>query len=284
MDYLDLSNVVHNGKSFDVIFDNISNQLINESILVINNTHYRICEIEYYLKCNVHDDPYVHGDPHQKTIGKWYFHRHGTGTYKGGTFKGMDLTFGYSDGTDFYGGILIRSIQHLRTKKIIEGPCNVVTLILKQCNVNSIGDLTKKYTDPIPIPAFDNTNVLYIAKKTKKLNKLNIFTAPRVGLGFYNSDTEKLRYIMKNYRYLVHPNKIKKNIYALIINLYHNGKSAEEISTSTLIKVKRIEKYISCYDDIESDKLKDISKKTKNRSMPISKMVNIQRLCYEVYG
>lgn len=282
MNYLNLCDEIYINKPFSDIFDYISDQLINESILVINRTHYRICEIEYYLKCNAHNDPYVHGDPHQKTIGKWYFHRHGTGTYKGGSFKGMDLTFGYSNKTDFYGGILIRSVQHLKTKKITEGPCNVVTLILKQCGVSSIGELTKKYSNPPPIPAFDETSVLYIAPKTKKLNKLRIFTAPRVGLGFYNSDTDKLRYIMKNYRYLIHPNKINKNIYALIINLYHNGKTVSEISSDTLIKARRIEKYVSYYDNIESDKLSNISKKTKNRNMPISKMINIQRLCYEI--
>lgn len=68
--------------------------------------------------------------------GKWYFHRFGK-TYKVGTYKGMDLTFGKGDKA--YGGILIRAIssvgatdgKHLPPNEFIEGPCNTVNKILE---------------------------------------------------------------------------------------------------------------------------------------------------------
>jgi len=38
-------------------------------------------------------DPFTHKDPLQQTCGQWYFHKIGA-QYKGGTYKGLDLTFG----------------------------------------------------------------------------------------------------------------------------------------------------------------------------------------------
>lgn len=77
----------------------------------------RILECELYR----HDDPYTHGNERQREIGTFYVHRTGTlanDSYKGGTFKGIDITCN--------GGILIRSIHIIGSGTIIEGPCNVV--------------------------------------------------------------------------------------------------------------------------------------------------------------
>ncbi len=38
-------------------------------------------------------DPFSHCDAMQQTCAQWYFHKTG-GKYRGGTYKGLDVTFG----------------------------------------------------------------------------------------------------------------------------------------------------------------------------------------------
>ena len=80
----------------------------------------------------------------QKESGKWYFHKQG-GTYKSGTYMGLDLAFG--KGNQAAGGISLRSLipadvinckvfekpAHYNDlkKDFIEGPCNCVRKILE---------------------------------------------------------------------------------------------------------------------------------------------------------
>lgn len=66
----------------------------------------------------------------QKNLGQWYFHKFGK-SYKSGTYKGLDITFG--KGSIAHGGILIRAISQLDpppVNEFIEGPCNCVNKIL----------------------------------------------------------------------------------------------------------------------------------------------------------
>lgn len=58
-------------------------------------------------------------------------------SFKGVTFKGLDITFG----KEIYGGMIIRAIQSDDNKIYIDGPCNVVNHILKLTNKISIYDL-----------------------------------------------------------------------------------------------------------------------------------------------
>ena len=64
-------------------------------------------EVEVYYHAADHPDPFAHRDPAQLHVGRWYFHRTG-GTYRGGSFKGLDLAFG---GSAAHAGVLIRGIE-----------------------------------------------------------------------------------------------------------------------------------------------------------------------------
>lgn len=80
--------------------------LMNNYVLIVGTHYVRIMECEYYGG----DDPFTHGNEKQRERGTFYVHRTGelaTSSYKGGSFKGMDLTIG--DGIKG-AGILIRSI------------------------------------------------------------------------------------------------------------------------------------------------------------------------------
>ena len=89
--------------------------ILNGSFLMIKEQPHRICEMELYYYSSSHSDEYVHRDDLQTTFGQIYFHRFKNRNYKGGTFRGVDLTFGRPD---VHLSILIRTIQNITTGKL----------------------------------------------------------------------------------------------------------------------------------------------------------------------
>jgi hypothetical protein len=179
-------------------FDNIAHILLNRSCLYVSNTPYRLVEIEFYLYNENHPDSYVHCDDDQMLKNKFYFHKFKNGTYKSGTFKGMDLTFGDAE-TETYFGILIRAIINTETDEIIEGPCNVVNHILKSYELDSIADLTGNKVLSI------RHNSMNFILRNKKFKKENIATGPRIGLSARYPDYQTVPY-----RYVIFKDRIKK--------------------------------------------------------------------------
>eukprot|EP00439_Symbiodinium_sp_Y106_P059131 s2917_g8.t1 len=102
--------------------------LMNHWDLLIAEKRFRIAELEAYVHSPHHADPYAHGDEGQASCGVWYFHKKG-GSYKSGSFKGMDLACGDKDG-NVYAGLLLRSVADA-AGKLTEGPCLVVDKILE---------------------------------------------------------------------------------------------------------------------------------------------------------
>ncbi len=173
--------------------------LLNQTYLKINDHSYRLVEIEFYLKNIYHPDLYVHSNPEQLLKNKFYFHRFGNGTYKAGTFKGMDITFGDTD-TDTYFGILIRAILDTETDKLIEGPCNVVNHILSKYDCDSIMALTKNSALSIQKNKLD-----FVLRRTAQFVPEPLYVGPRIGL------SEKYEVFQTQpYRYVIFRNRIKK--------------------------------------------------------------------------
>jgi hypothetical protein len=198
-------------------FREMARIIINNTSLSINNKLYRFCELEFYLNEKNHPDPFVHCNNDQKTEKRWYFHKQNNKSYKGGTYKGLDITFGYQFRNHTYGGILIRSIKD--TENFIEGPCNVVNTILSNCNYKSIIELVsdEKFSSDIT----NNTSLLHL--KLHKYPIETIYNGPRVGLTLKKYSRDKCHYIMRNYRFLIHPHKIKKYKHTLSLNLFINN-------------------------------------------------------------
>ena len=95
---------------------------MNTKVLVDGNgTKYRICEVEFYYmnKKEGHEDTFTHCDPIQgKTNGKWYMHRMSAEkpmSFKAGTYKGVDISFGATAGEERFGGILLRAMLNIET-------------------------------------------------------------------------------------------------------------------------------------------------------------------------
>ncbi|THU86181.1 hypothetical protein K435DRAFT_590386, partial [Dendrothele bispora CBS 962.96] len=164
-------------------FNDIADLLLRKFELVVKSYHenqretcYKILELEFYLwKTGCHEDPFTHGSEEQRLSGQWYFHRvprntnnsnrnttHSTG-YRGGSRKGLDLTFGgpVSVATSPYfqedslnqetsanslrGGILLRSIQRVKDGKVISGPSLLVDELLAASKASSITKLVENH-------------------------------------------------------------------------------------------------------------------------------------------
>jgi len=178
-------------------FKRIANELMNDWILKIEKSSYRIAEIEFYLKNeDKHNDPYVHGHKLQKEKGRWYIHA-----------SGMDLTFGDKDS---FGGILIRAIYNIENEKeYYYGPINCFTEIFK--SLNSI--YQKSYS--FGLIKDENKIIKYeepIAARRVNLNK-------SINIDWHN----------KLYRYLIRPKEKHANKTLIVEDMERQGLNEELI-------------------------------------------------------
>jgi hypothetical protein len=223
-----------NKENFGMMADNI----LNNIVLCVMNKEYRICEIEFYHKNKKHNDLFVHCDERQMIPFGFYFHRQNGKGFKSGTFKGMDLTF--KTKLKSYSGILIRSLYDIENDKLIEGSCKIMNEILKNVDINSVAELHKKLTDiNNEIPFFDdNQSILFL--KEVVMDHHDICASPRVGLTLKNDHKLKRKYIMKNYRFSIMSDKLKKYKSTIIISQYKKDKDIK--------MTKRIMQYIDEYN------------------------------------
>ena len=122
----------------------VVNNFLNAQVLVLNLTdtspkiEFRLTEIEFYLYSVTHPDPYTHRAEEQKYKNRFYFHKFSNGTFKSGTWKGLDICLGNGDS---YFGALIRSITDIGTGRTIEGPCLTVNRILDHFGSGNVRDV-----------------------------------------------------------------------------------------------------------------------------------------------
>ena len=223
-------------KTYDQKFELLTNELMHNVILKVNGLNHRIAEAEIYLYTADHLDSFTHRDEQQSKSKHFYFHRFKTGSYKSGTFKGMDIICDCGT-TESYFGVLIRALVD-PNDNYIDGPCKVVDHILKLNKAESIKQLLEKNTcDQLPVTGSENLCVEY---KKNAWNTNKIFKSIRVGL--YNTDL--LDWWCKDYRFLIYPNKTKKYKHMVVASLYANGFNANDITVQTEISKKSVENYI----------------------------------------
>jgi 3-methyladenine DNA glycosylase Mpg len=177
-------------------FDHVADLILNKTIIQANGSEFRICEIEFYLKNNEHNDEYVHQNLDQLEYGKCYFHKYKGKGYKCGTYKGLDITLG-TDST--YCGILIRSLYDLTDKKMIEGPCRSVNRILELYGCSKVIEFTSGKL----LSILENDKNFTI--KDRSLDTEPIYKGKRVGLSDKYPEFRD-----RPYRYLIKKNEIKK--------------------------------------------------------------------------
>ncbi len=243
-------------KTYD--FDQIADLILNRSILYIKQVPHLIQEIEFYLKTQEHPDPFVHGHPDQKQFGYWYFHKVGTvgnpsaahgacvgNSYKGGTYKGLDLAFGDEN---TYAGMLIRSIFRPDKSRFYEGPSVCVDRILKLNKRTGIDRLMKDFDGFI---GEKDGSPLYL-KIGNENRGMQIHQSSRVGLTLRKTDDveNRLKYIFKPYRYFLFPRKHTKGKMNIFAALYARGMDYYQIQQlMPTLKKKTFEQYQKDYEE-----------------------------------
>lgn len=174
-----------------------------------------------------HHDPFCHGADAQKVLGQWYFHRApkraspgptsptAAGGFRGGTRKGLDLTFGGAPNSGVIGGILLRSVRRVSDDVLISGPSLLVDELLKQSAKSSIAALVASWSTlaafsssaPAPrmelVPHADSQSVVY--------------SSPRIGLDLSHNSTTVARedarvvFVARSYRFFVRPDTLTAN-------------------------------------------------------------------------
>lgn len=257
--YLNLeSKLYKNCKSLEEKFNLLASFILNNFRMNINDLVCEIEEIEIYYNSPNHKDEYVHKSKDQLTNAKWYFHKYHNGTYKSGTYKGLDITFG--NGKDTYGGILIRSIENTNSDEFITGPCNTVNYILKQFDYDEVTELVENMKS---LDVFDKKNLFYLT--TEEPNEEDeepnyIFTGPRVGLSLKYPE-----YLLKEYRYLKQPKQIQKYRSTIISSLYKKGNSEKKIIELTKLSKATITKAIKEFTDSKNLSKEDVKKLKPNQ-------------------
>jgi len=179
--------------------------LLQNYIICVNNNKFQICEIEFYINTESHPDTYTHGDILQKTFGKIYFHRMNGKSYKGGTFKGVDLTFGNEN---MFFGILIRSMYDINNNTMICGPCNCVNMILALNNCDNINMFMGSRQEPLD--AVSDVGFRFV--KSDIVFKDDIYMGSRIGLSDKYPEWKN-----KLYRFVSRINLIKKEKKKLVL-------------------------------------------------------------------
>ena len=218
-------------------FSNIAGHLLNHSRLLAGGEMHRLVEVECYYHGPGHFDPFAHRDPIQLETGRWYFHRTG-GTYRSGSFKGIDLSFG--DGTA-YNGFLIRGLEK-PDGELVDGPSLVVDYLLGKTATKTVAELARRIDNQ---RAWEPENPVGLAPHTAT-ETLPIYRSARVGLSLKRANRQPTmsEFLLRRYRFLTEPRRTAKGKVLLVLALHLEGKSADEIRTLTGCPKAAIERYI----------------------------------------
>lgn len=237
---MNLDPQAYENAQFQKEFEKIATEMFHNFTFMINGVPHRFTEVEFYLNGGNHPDDFAHDDPIQKECGSFYFHK-SHGKYKGGSFKGMDVTFG-QDG--YYGGILIRGIQKLSAPRvIIDGPSLVVDHIIKSCGATGVAELVDMMKG---LAVCDQDNIIHIAPAQKSGTR-PVLSSARVGLTLKDFSRDRVDYIIRYYRFFTHPKDTKKGKPLMVLALHSQGKAEHDIHLTTGTPKGTVAKYVDLY-------------------------------------
>jgi hypothetical protein len=222
-------------------FDEVAQRLLNGTRLLVGGEPHRFTEVEFYYHGGAHLDTFTHRDPIQRSTGRWYFHRT-RGVYRGGSFKGFDLTFG---GSDAFGGVLIRGIE-TDEGALVDGPSLCVDHLLKRTEAADVATLDAAIEER---PAWDADSPLSI--EVAELIHRPILRSARVGLSLkrLRQSEGPPRYIMRPYRYLSEPRRIAKGKLHMVLALHAAGEGPEEVREVTGCTRSVLERYVADFEE-----------------------------------
>ncbi|MEZ4339764.1 MAG: hypothetical protein R3B82_24350 [Sandaracinaceae bacterium] len=210
----------------------VARRLVLDLELVVGGEALRVEEAEAYFHGPGHEDPFAHRHPVQSTPGRWYFHRAGAGTYRGGSFKGLDLTFG-PEGT--FGGVLVRTVS--RRGALVSGPSRVVDLLLALAGVDRVAALDDGRD------ALDPRGALHLRRAPR--DEAVLRTA-RVGLTLkrHVAGDERPRWLLVRDRFLAETRIPKGRVHA-VVALHQAGLDPAAVRQAT--GSTAVERYLARY-------------------------------------
>lgn len=159
----------------------------------------------------------------------------GNSGYRGGTRKGLDLSFGCvpnvtspyfsqssksvpDDKPSLHGGILLRTIRDQSTGRIISGPSLLVDHVLKLSGAGSITELVdEKWGGDIrALHGAKDRTCMYLRRRSSE-QTCTIYTSPRIGLDLSHPSAKaamtnaRAQYVAKPYRYFSQPKLLTAN-------------------------------------------------------------------------
>lgn len=221
-------------------FRRLAAQVLGGVTWYIAGQAHRFTEIELYWNGPAHPDTFTHGDPMQRECGRWYFHRSGE-TYRGGTYKGLDIGFGRDD---VHAGILIRGVERLSDGLLVDGPCMCVDHVLETTGHRTIDALVDGFDRSVDAAP---ESPLYVTIDDPPRD-VRIVESPRIGLTLKRGVLgERARFLARPYRFLCEPARIKKGRAHTVIGLHRQGVAAVDIARCTGSSLAQVQKYVAQY-------------------------------------
>lgn len=210
----------------------LARALLTRYVLVVGGRALRIEEAEVYFHAEGWRDPFTHRHPRQGAPGRWYFHRAGaSATYRGGSFKGLDLTFGPPGA---WGGVLIRTISD--AGDLVTGPSLVVDHLLRSAGARSLAALDDGRA------ALDTSGAVHLRPQGREAT---VWSTARVGLTLRRDhDDARTRWLLARLRFLTEPRIAKGRVHT-VIALYEDGADARAIAAQT--GCGRVSEYLRRY-------------------------------------
>jgi hypothetical protein len=233
------------GPAADEWFARIAERLLTGCRLVAGGKPHRLVEVEVYYHGPGHQDVFAHRDPVQLHPGRWYFHRT-RGQYRGGSFKGLDLSFGgKADGKLAYGGVLFRGLVDDSGMQI-DGPSLLVDYLLSKTGHTSVAQLDAEIG---PRVAWDPTNPVRLEDLPGPEDR-DVLRTARVGLSLRRSrpGSPAVRFLVRPYRFLTEPRRTAKGKTHMVLALLQRGETPERIRELTNAPPASIRRYAAEFE------------------------------------
>ena len=224
-------------------FARIADALLNRAELRLGGAPHRLIEVEVYYHGPGLQDPFAHRDPVQVHTGRWYFHKT-RGEYRGGSFKGLDLSFG---GGGAHGGVLFRGLEK-PDGTVVDGPSLLVDHVLKATGFASVPELdrhigTRLAWDPTqPVALVAAAPVDHPILRTARVGLTWKWRRPRPG-------DPAAAFVLRPYRYLSDPRRTAKGKPHQVLALLAEGESPERIKERTGCPVAAVRRYAADFEE-----------------------------------
>lgn len=214
---------VKEAKDLQKYFAEVADILLNKGKLVINETEYRLTEIEfYYNDWDKHKDIFAHKVEEVLESGTWRFHA-----------SGIDIVFEKEkkEKNEIYGGILLRAItlasntdEKKNKENDVYGPLKMRALL-----GSKLEDL-RKFQGKM---CTETEDIFWIDDEAA-FEEQTIYSVPRFGLNPKNDKDEK--FINKPYRFIIYPMKEHKGKESIIAKYWNNPELFKKVFGYKLLK------------------------------------------------